>query len=366
LGTLALSLILMLALVPAAHAGSPVPLSLNLTGTIENAGSQQYSQSGGGFSCAICGAEIDGYYLDPTTASFTESVSASTSGLATTGTATFSLSGGFLGVPGTTFSLGGTIPISSDLPAEPFPVGCTTTCTSEVPAFFLGTGSLDLTVTTGGSPVESSLTPAMALESAFLNPFGGPIVWASDDGSIVLVFTYAAATIDWTGVQVAGSFTGTLGTTPLPTPVSGLVSQTTSAHEDLFAGTEIESGTIEFTDASPVGLDGIGTYSGSSTIPTAGSVDCSLETTGIPGTCTETGFSSSGTISLDGVAISLGYSLAWFVPALGFTGTATGTATPSSGGIPGVPQFGAAGLLPLLLALPLLLLLRSRKALLQR
>jgi hypothetical protein len=173
---------------------------------------------------------------------------------------------------GTSFTTGDTITIDGAIPAESFPLGCTT-CTSQVPGFFLGTGAL------GG----------WDLESAFLNPFGGPVVWASSDGS-VLVFSYTAATIDWQNVQTSGSLTGTLGGA---TSVSGLFTETTSAHEDLFAGTETESGTLTFLGMTPSYLDASGAYSGSSTIPTYNKIDCS-GLIGIPGTCTETGFSSLG------------------------------------------------------------------------
>jgi len=366
-GIAAVTSLLLLAAIPsAAAAPTSTPLTLNIQGGIVDSGHQAYSQSGGNLLCTYCFAEILGQPVDPTTATFSESVSSTTDGLSTSGSASFSLSGTMLN--GSTFSISGPIGIVDSVPGEAFPVGCwdgvtlplPAGCSSAVPAFFIGGGDFDVTVTHSWS-----LSVGMDMESAFLNPFGGAIVWASTDpaSSIVLAFSYDSAAIDWQNVQLAGTISGSLGTTPTPTPVSGQFSQTTtSAHEDLLAGTEVESGTMTFQDMTPSGLDSSGTYSGSSTIPTAGEVDCSSFTTGIPGTCTETGFSSSGMLSLDPVTVLVqaDYKLDWIVPALAFTGTATGTATPSGGGIPGVPQFGLSALLPAALALPLLLLMRAR------
>jgi hypothetical protein len=255
---------------------------------------------------------------------------------------------------GSSFTLAGSVPIIASTPAESFPVGCSVACNSVVPAFYLGEGIFNVTVTSSWQ----TLLP-MALESAFLNPFGGPIIWVSEDAnsSIVLVSTYSAAAIDWQGVRSGGTISGTLG----PTPVSGLFNLTSAAHEDLFAGTETETGTMTFYGVTPSGLDASGPYSGNSTIPTTGTIDCSA-LTGFPDTCTETGFSSAGSFDLDPVTVLVQgtYKLDWAVPALTFNGTAVGTATPSGGSITGVPQFAAGAILPIALALPLILLLKSR------
>ena len=348
-----LALLLLFAFIPVAHATPPSnQLDLTISGSVGSSGQQDYTQSGG----AVAFASILGEVVNTSTAVFTESLSASVDGLATSGTATFSLSGEFL--DGNSFTIGGTIGIFDAIPAEAFPLGCwdgialplPATCTSQVPAFFVGAGEMDGTV---ASSLSSPL--GMDLESAYLNPgpAPGPIVWASTDGSVVIVFTYAASTIDWYNVQSSGSLAGTLGATP----VSGSFSMTTNAHEDLFAGTETESGTMTFYDMNPSYLDASGTFSGSSTIPTSDTIDCS-SITGIPGTCTETGLVSSGGFTLDpGTLIEGTYGIDWTTPAFSFSGTAT--ATVSQGGPTGVPEFGTGALAPVAMGVALLLLVRK-------
>jgi hypothetical protein len=223
---------------------------------------------------------------------------------------------------GSSVSLRGIIDISQQIPGESFPIGCTTSCTSAVPAFYEGSSVISVTVTS-----SSVVSPAMVLESAFLNPFGGAIVFASADGSIVIVATYTHAVINWSKVQVGGALSGTYGTKP----VSGTFNEVTTAREDLFAGTETELGTMTFTNMTPSSLDASGIYSGHSTIPPINvSNDCSPYTTGIEGTCYLTGFSSAGqfTLSASPGIISGSYSLAWAIPALSATGTATATVIP--------------------------------------
>jgi hypothetical protein len=355
-----LALVILLGFVPMAHAApSPNQLNLAFSGGIDSSGQQAYSQSGG----ALLSGAIFGQGVEPST--FTESVSASVNGLVTSGSATFSITG--VMANGSSFSLSGPIGIIDAIPAEAFPLGCwdgatlplPAACTSQVPAFYIGAGTFDVTVTHDWQTSEE-----MDLESAFLNPFGGPIVWGSidpntgfvDAGSdILLVFTYDAAAIDWQDVHNSGSLTGTLGITP----VSGSFTQTTSAHEDLFAGTEKESGTLTFLAMTPSFLDASGAYSGSSTIPTYNEVDCSGFTTGIPGTCTETGFSSLGSYTLDPTStLILGtYDITWAVPALSFSGPST--ATVSQGGVSGVPEFSGGLLVPVVLGLAFLVILRK-------
>jgi len=196
----------------------------------------------------------------------------------------------------------------------------------------------------------------MDLESAYLNPgpVPGPIVWASTDGSVVIVFSYVASTIDWQNIQTSGSLAGTLGATP----VSGSFDMTTNANEDLFAGTETESGTMTFYDMNPSYLEASGAFSGSSTIPTSDTIDCS-SITGIAGTCTETGLVSSGQFTLDpGSTLIQGtYDINWTTPAFSFSGTST--ALVSQGGVAGVPEFGIGALALVAMGAALLLLLRK-------
>jgi hypothetical protein len=358
-----LAFLLLLAFVPMARAvAQPNQLNLTFTGSIDGLGPQAYAQSGG----TLLFASVLGEPINSSTAVFTESSSASMSGLATGGSATFSLSGVMLN--GSSFSIGGPIGIDDAIPAEVFPLGCwngimlplPASCTSQVPAFYIGGGTLNVTVTSSWQVSEE-----MDLESAFLNPYGGPIVWGSIDpntgfpdagSNVLLVFTYEAAAIDWQDVQTGGSINGTLGTAP----VSGSFNQTTSAHEDLFAGTETENGTLAWTGMTPSSLDASGAFSGSSTIPTDNEIDCS-DMIGIPGTCAETGFSSQGQYTLaPGQSLITGtYNLTWAVPALTFSGPSTATVSQGVSGA-GVPEFNGGVLLPAALGLALLLALRRR------
>lgn len=141
--------------------------------------------------------------------------------------------------------------------------------------------------------------------------------------------------------------------------MTGSFTMMTNAHEDPFAGTETESGTMTFYDMNPSYLDASGAYSGSSTIPTDNTIDCSAITTGIAGTCTETGFSSLGRFALDpGSTVIQGtYDINWAVPAVSFSGIST--ATVSQEGVTGVPQFGTNAILPVAMEMSILLLLRK-------
>jgi len=349
-----LALLFLFAFAPVAHATPPPnQLALTISGSVGNSGQQNYTQSGG----QVVYASILGQVVDPSTAVFNESLFASVDDLATSGTANFSLSGEFLGNE-TSFILGGTIEIADAIPAEAFPLGCwdgitlplSPACTSQLPGFFVGIGTLEGTVSS-----SLQLPLGMEIESAYLNPgpLLGPLVLASTNDSVVIVFSYAAATIDWQDIQTSGSLAGTLGTTP----VNGLFNMTTNAHEDLFAGTETESGTMAFYDMTPSYLDASGSFSGSSTIPSSNTIDCSL-ITGIAGTCTETGLASSGNFTLDpsDALIQGAYDINWSVPAVSFSGTST--ALVSQGGVTGVPEFSTGALTPVATGMALLLLLK--------
>ena len=92
--------------------------------------------------------------------------------------------------------------------------------------------------------------------------------------------------------------------------------------ENLVTGSAIDAGTISFSSMTPSSLDAKGFYVGSSTIPTTGTSDCSAST-GIPGTCTETGFQSTGHFTMSGISGS--YNTTWGVPALGFSSAVNAT-----------------------------------------
>jgi hypothetical protein len=159
----------------------------------------------------------------------------------------------------------------------------------------------------------------MEFESAYLNPFGGPILMMSLDGMTSIVSTYSQASIVWKGIQLGGFVTGTLDNQP----VGGGFAMTVNAHEDLLAGTESEEGSISLVGMNPSSLNANGHFEGQSTIP-AGS-PC-----GAPfpdGTCQVTGLNSQGSFSMhsSGGDIDGSYSITWNAPAFSFAGIASAT-----------------------------------------
>jgi len=133
----------------------------------------------------------------------------------------------------------------------------------------------------------------------------------------VIVATYTQGTILWTGAQVGGYISGTLGSSP----VSGTFTQTSTEYENLVAGTAADAGTFQYT-TNIASLNSKGTWTGSDTIPTTTGIDCTA-LTGLPMTCTETGFQSTGHFRAG--QLSGTYTTAWGIPAYQFTSTATGT-----------------------------------------
>jgi len=227
------------------------------------------------------------------------------------------------------------------IPAAELPVGCTTACTSALPFFFIGTSNVQVTM----AGTTQTVPETMQIESPYFNPFGAPIVLASADNAIVIAATYTRGTIAWTGTQFAGQIVGLLGTTQ----VSGVFNMTSSEHENLVTGTANDKGTMSFNSMTPSSLSVKGTYTGSSTIPTTNTSDCSF-LTGIPGTCTETGFQSTGKFWMsqssptasdhesghssgsngNSQSISGSYSGTWGVPALGCLTSITATVSQTS------------------------------------
>jgi len=319
------ALLFVMPLIQSAHAATssdPQQLSLSMSGTIVNSGKYDYTQSGG----QVFFASILGQALDPTT-TIQYKVHVEADGLTVKGESELKLSGET--VDGMSVSVHANFKITGMVPAETFPLGCTTDCNSAIAAFYLGNASLDIKI--GNS--HTHVTLPMSLESAFINPFGGPLILTSMDGanpSVFIVATYGAADIHWFGVQLAGAVAGTLN----GEQVTGAFNMISSAKdEDLFAGTESETGEITFTGMTIPMLDVAGSYTGSSVIPSTGTVDCS-SLTGVPGTCTLTGFQSSGQFSASqsNVAVQGTYDNQWgspppVPPALTFEGTATSTVT---------------------------------------
>jgi hypothetical protein len=330
--------------------------SLAIAGEVVNAGNQHYNIQAGGpaihgrdqpVSASVLGTSLNltkplnfNYHLDT-----------KVSGLTVTGNAAFQLMGTL--VNGSNINLEGNAQIVGAIPAVCLPsfsmaAICASTDTSEVPAFFLGLANIHFTVITPTTPPGKTRGPPtpptppenvnlngvqVMFESAYLNPFGNPIVIASSDFyTLSIVAPYTQATIDWSNVAVTGELGGTLG----QKVVSGTFAEVSQQHEDLVAGTTHDSGTIAFSNVldqngnAVSALDVAGRYTGASTIPTVGSYDCSASI-GFPansGVCTETGFLSTGNFNLHGQGNSItgSYSTSWTVPAFAFSGTASGTA----------------------------------------
>ncbi|HEV2138448.1 MAG TPA: hypothetical protein VGR53_06370 [Nitrososphaerales archaeon] len=345
------------------HHDSQPNLSLTLTGGILDSGTQHYSHSGGELAAAIVG----GVPIDTSSAHLEYSLDAVITGLAVQGQATFSLS--YLDSTGAHVQIDGSAPIGDMMPAEFFPFTCTNpdgtptpSCTSGIPGMFIGMATINTQTCQGDSQSEGdgqsqgqgdqstyvsdnsddegdsnncqTSPPAnlsMVFESAFLNPFGGPIFMAPiapGDESLVIVASYDRARVTWDGIQMGGSIVGTLS----GTPVAGMFSQVVSAAEDLKAGHESERGTITFAQMSNPLLNADGRFSGESTIPQGS--DCSSLPGFLPGTCQITGFHSDGHFSQKnalGNRIRGDYSVEWTAPAVAFTSTVTANLGSGSG-----------------------------------
>lgn len=283
-------------------------------GVITNAGSQQYSITGG---VAVADGHIFSTLVS-TGSSVNFHFSASVVGLSTSGNGELGVSNGHGKSWGNL--QGVSIQINDEVPAATFPLGSDSP-TSQIPFFFLGTA----TVIGQGNHGTSESVP-VTIESAYWNPFGGPIVISSlDNGaSIFLVLNYTAATIQWSGVEVDGALVGTYGSTP----VSGGYTTITNSFENLFAGTEQDSGQISFYGFAIPQLNANGVLRGSTTFTATGGLDCSGSSGLPPGTCLLTGASSAGSFSMhlnQGGKIDGTYATVWSVPST-FTATSV-TAT---------------------------------------
>jgi hypothetical protein len=330
-------------------------LAINTAGTVLNAGDQKYSIHGGSMvtgtilgKSLLASASPTFVSDDTTPPTLNYNLQAEANGLGASGFATFQMSG--------RTASGAQVQVQSSaqivgMQSQSLPIGCTTTCTSGIPVFFVGVAVTDITI--GWSPTQH-ITSTMLFESPYFNPWGNPILIVSTDGSIVIATTYDKATLDWKGTTVSGTIRGSLGSYP----VQGTMALTSNEHEDFVTGvTDYDNGTMSFTNMSPKSLNVQGTYQGTSTIPKPGTFacavvqwlystpctqDCSVYfgTLGlpvIPGTCTQTGFQSSGKFSLQGQGTSEGgvqtttvagsYATTWSAPALGFFSLATASVT---------------------------------------
>jgi hypothetical protein len=319
-GIIASTLLSLLLASSPAFAVSNGPLVLTHTGSAVNAGTQAYSQSGG----TLLAGQIGAYTLNPATITqYSYSMKAVVTGVTATGSAQFSLTGST--VDGHSLTAIGNAMIGDTVPAVQLPLGCTTSCTSEVPAFFVAMAQVNVKVDGVAQPSLSTPTP-FVFESPYMNPHGGPIVLGTMDmltsatPAIVLVATYAAGTIQWSGGVTAGTIDGTIATKH---DFTGQFSTVSSESEDLVAGTATDSGTVRFFNMNNGPYNAQGSYSGTSSIPSGG-IPC-----GAPfpaGTCTMTGFHSNGAYNLNtdkGRTITGTYDTTWSTPAFIFTSTVT-------------------------------------------
>ena len=291
----------------AAHAARSPTVSLNLTGGVVSPGIQSYSLRGG----QLVAAWIFGTPVDLMNSILHYDLSAVVSGLTVSGTASFDLKTRTSHWSYT--EVKGTIEIDSMTPAVVFPLGCTPyfNCTSAIPALFNGTGTV--TISSGSGVTTMGLN--MGFESAYLNLFGGPVFFVSNSSEVLVIADYSQAKIQWTGVQMGCIAAGTFG----GTPVSGSFGMLVNSSEDLSTGKEIDQGAIYFFGMSNPALNGFGTFTGHSTIPTGSSVACP----GFPaGTCNLTGLESSGTFTMtleSGGVLSGRYTTVWATPAVVFS-----------------------------------------------
>ncbi len=315
-------LLLLVGTSPALAASPKGNLSLTLTGAILDSGSQSYYHTGG----QLVSAFVLGQPVAPPNTVLHYSLQATINGLVVDGSAEFSLVATERN--GTHLVVTGSAPIDGMMAAEQFPLGCPGTgpCNSAIPGVFTGVAEVEVQLCHGADDsgnctdlLEESVP--MLFESAFLNPFGGPIFMATSDDLVAIVATYSQSRVTWAGIQLGGIVSGSLA----GSPVSGEFAMTVSATEDLRAGYELDHGTIAFS-TNNAAVTAVGTFVGRSTIP-AGEA-CPTEMGFPPGTCQITGFSSAGvfsqTNSLGGSVLGK-YSTLWMAPAVAFDSMVTAT-----------------------------------------
>ncbi len=306
-----------------AFASSPHSgLSLTLNGAIFDSGSQSYYHTGGHLVEAVIG----GVPVEAFHANLHYSLQAEVSELTVSGWASFSLVG--QNPHGSQLVVNGSAELDGMIPAETFPLGCTfgSDCTSAIPGMFIGEANVMVQECQGNADagrcdVLLTETVPMSFESAFLNPFGGPIFMASSDEAIFIVADYSQSRVTWAGIQLGGTMAGSLA----GGPVAGSFLMTVSATEDLRAGYELDHGSIVFVSDNPA-VNAEGEFVGRSTIPAG--VPCPAGLDFPEGTCQITGFESAGVFSQTnslGEMIAGDYSTVWTSPAVAFTSTVQAT-----------------------------------------
>jgi hypothetical protein len=283
-------------------------LELSMAGGVLSAGNQQYFTSGG----ALFFAKVNGEILNSSSARISYETHASVVGLSVRGDSELQISGTTLGDKKQV-----SVTIHTSLfnmtPIMEFPLGCQTNCTSAIPAMFLGAGKIQGEDGVGrfGSEI------VMAFESPYLNPWGGPILMASQDNSTVIVTSYTKSIVDWKGVELGGIV---MGEYKGERNVFGEFGMVVNSRENLLLGVEFDRGSISFFGMNRKNFDASGSFHGVSIIPTEGAFSCAEELHLPPGTCTATGLNSTGSLELQSRAFSISgwYHTVWSIPAFGF------------------------------------------------
>src|SRR5438876_2855164 len=151
------------------------PIVLGLAGAFVNVDSQEYHSAGSNATLV----SILGTQLPRSSYNFSYSIDASVQGTAVSGGVRFELHGGESANSSSSVSVEGQAQLVDMVPAVGFPLtdptnplACLPSCTSEVPGYFVGVGSVQGNLS--GQPV-SLQNVLLLVESAYLNPFGGPI-----------------------------------------------------------------------------------------------------------------------------------------------------------------------------------------------
>ncbi len=235
-------------------------LSLGLQGTISSSGNQAWHVSGG----TLAGAQL-GQEIVPPGANLRYSMSATVSGLSSSGSFRLRMSG--TTTDGQSVNFTATGQVVGMIPSICFPSyaspdangNCQPTDTSTIPGFF--EAAVTATETLGTTTTTNQLV--LLIEAPIMNPWGAPIVIVSTDGSVNIVATYTTGTVTWSNVQLTGTLTGTYN----GQSATGSFSQVANAVENLVTGNEYEFGTVALQSMSPSSLNAQGFYTGNSSVP---------------------------------------------------------------------------------------------------
>jgi hypothetical protein len=303
-------------------------VELSLQGLVVDSGPQNYQLSGG----LIVRGSLFGVPIKSGSLSY--EMNAEVSGLSAHGISSLALRVEL--VNGSSVSLEAMGRINESVPATEFPLGCgqphAPGCTSEIPALFVGLDHVSYSI---GDSRQRLMLP-IGIESAYLNPFGGPILLTSLESAtspaIFIEANYSSATIHWRNVLLAGNVTGTFDSSQ----VSGVFSMHVRSFENLVTGVERDRGRIILSGVVPNGKPVVGTFQGISIIPPENATN-SLPCSDLPGwpqgflsgTCTATGLTSMGTMNLHSgkIHITGTYETIWSTPAVGFMSFVNATAT---------------------------------------